>query len=161
MISIKNLCKTYHPKGGVAVQALNNVDLDLPENGMVFIIGKSGSGKSTFLNVLGGLDRYDSGEIIIKGKSSKSFSQGDFDSYRNTFVGFIFQEYNILPEFSVAKNIGLALELQGKKGDAKTVETILEQVDSRRVHTSQLCCVDPVRYAQIYCRYGNHQRAYS
>ncbi|MCL1885225.1 MAG: ABC transporter ATP-binding protein/permease [Dehalococcoidia bacterium] len=129
MISIKNLCKTYHPKGGVAVQALNNVDLDLPENGMVFIIGKSGSGKSTFLNVLGGLDRYDSGEIIIKGKSSKSFSQGDFDSYRNTFVGFIFQEYNILPEFSVAKNIGLALELQGKKGDAKTVETILEQVD--------------------------------
>jgi len=129
MISIKNLCKTYYPKGGVPVSALNNVNLDLPETGMVFILGKSGSGKSTFLNVLGGLDRCDSGEIIIKGKSSKSFSQGDFDSYRNTFVGFIFQEYNILQEFSVAKNIGLALELQGKKGDLKTVEAILEQVD--------------------------------
>jgi len=129
MISIKNLCKTYYPKGGVPVQALNNVNLDLPETGMVFILGKSGSGKSTFLNVLGGLDRCDSGEIIIKGKSSKLFSQGDFDSYRNTFVGFIFQEYNILQEFSVAKNIGLALELQGKKGDPKTVEAILEQVD--------------------------------
>jgi len=129
MISIKNLCKTYHPKGGVSVQALNNVNLDLPETGMVFVIGKSGSGKSTFLNVLGGLDRYDSGEIIIKGKSSKLFTQGDFDSYRNTFVGFIFQEYNILPEFTVAKNVGLALELQGKVGNQATIESILEQVD--------------------------------
>ncbi|MCL2281509.1 MAG: ABC transporter ATP-binding protein/permease [Dehalococcoidia bacterium] len=129
MISIKKLCKTYHPKGGVSVRALNNVYLELPETGMVFILGKAGSGKSTFLNILGGLDRYDSGEIIIEGKSSKSFSQGDFDSYRNTFVGFIFQEYNILQEFSVAKNIGLALELQGKNGDHKTIDAILEKVD--------------------------------
>ena len=129
MINIRNLCKTYYPKKGVPVKALDGVSLDLEEKGMVFVLGKSGSGKSTFLNVLGGLDKYDSGEIIIKGKSSRSFSQGDFDSYRNTFIGFIFQEYNILEQFSVAKNIALALELQGKKGDERTVEAIMEQVD--------------------------------
>ncbi|MDR1094056.1 MAG: ABC transporter ATP-binding protein/permease [Clostridiales bacterium] len=129
MISIRNLCKTYYPKSGNAVRALYNVSLDLPETGMVFILGKSGSGKSTFLNVLGGLDRYDSGEIIIKGKSSGKFSQSDFDSYRNTFIGFIFQEYNILQDFTVAKNIALALELQGKRGGKAAVEAILEQVD--------------------------------
>ena len=66
---------------------------------MIFLLGKSGSGKSTLLNVCGGLDICDSGEIIVKGKSSKSFSKSDFDSYRNTFIGFIFQEYNILDEF--------------------------------------------------------------
>lgn len=67
-----------------------------------FLLGKSGSGKSTLLNVCGGLDICDSGEIIVKGKSSKSFSKSDFDSYRNTFIGFIFQEYNILDELEKA-----------------------------------------------------------
>src|SRR5690606_34383344 len=68
-------------------------------------------------------------EIIIKGKSSKNFSQADFDSYRNTYVGFIFQEYNILEDFTVGANIGLALELQGKKADKNAIREILEQVD--------------------------------
>ena len=109
--------------------ALKDVSLKFPEKGMVFILGKSGSGKSTLLNVMGGLDNYDDGEIIIKGKSSKNFSQSDFDSYRNTYLGFIFQEYNILNEFNVAANIALALELQGKKATKDAVEKILTEVD--------------------------------
>ena len=115
MLETKKLCKTYKPKKGVPVKALDQVSLRFPDHGMVFLLGKSGSGKSTLLNVLGGLDRYDSGEIIIKGVSSAKFRQQHFDSYRNTYVGFIFQEYNILEEFSVGANVALAIELQGKK----------------------------------------------
>lgn len=129
MLEIKNLNKTYLPKRGTPVHAISNVSVNFEDKGMVFILGKSGSGKSTFLNLVGGLDSMDGGEVIIKGKSSKDFSQSDFDSYRNTFIGFIFQEYNILNEFSVGHNIALALELQGKKAGAKEVDAILEQVD--------------------------------
>lgn len=96
---------------------------------MVFILGKSGSGKSTFLNVVGGLDSFDRGEIIINGRSSRGFSQSDFDSYRNTYIGFIFQEYNILEELSVKKNIALALELQGKDAGEEEIKRILSLVD--------------------------------
>ena len=129
MLKALNLKKQYKPKDGVVVNALDDVSIDFSDTGMVFILGKSGSGKSTLLNVLGGLDKYDSGEVIVKGKSSKDFSQADFDSYRNTFIGFIFQEYNILQEFSVEKNIGLALELQGKKADKEAINELMEKVD--------------------------------
>ncbi len=129
MLETRNLCKVYKPKKGVPVTALNNVSLKFGEKGMVFLLGKSGSGKSTLLNLLGGLDKYDSGEIIIKGVSSKDFKQSHFDSYRNTYVGFIFQEYNILEEFSVGANIALALELQGKKATDKEINDILKEVD--------------------------------
>lgn len=129
MLEIKNVKRIYKPKKGVPVVALDDVSLKFPDRGMVFLLGKSGSGKSTLLNVLGGLDKYDEGEIIIKGKSSKAFSQGDFDSYRNTYLGFIFQEYNILNEFTVGANIALALELQGKKATNDAVNGILEEVD--------------------------------
>lgn len=129
MLEIKNLVKTYSSKGGVAVRALDDVSVKFPETGMVFLLGRSGSGKSTLLNVSGGLDKPDSGEIIVKGRSSKDFSESDFDSYRNTFVGFVFQEYNILNEFTVEQNIALALQLQNKPNDKKAVEELLEQVD--------------------------------
>lgn len=129
MLEIKNVTRKYTPKKGIPVIALDNLSVKFPEKGMVFLLGKSGSGKSTLLNVMGGLDKYDSGEIIIKGKSSKNFTQGDFDSYRNTYLGFIFQEYNILNEFSVGANIGLALQLQGKKATDEEVNAILEEVD--------------------------------
>lgn len=129
MLEIKNLCKTYHPKNGQPVQALKSVSAKFTEKGLVFILGKSGCGKSTLLNCIGGLDKFDSGEIVIKGKSSTEFTSSDFDSYRNTFIGFIFQEYNILSEFNIEKNIALALELQGKKADKKAVDNILEMVD--------------------------------
>ncbi len=129
MLEVKNLVKTYKTKGGVITKALDDVSIVFPEKGMVFLLGKSGSGKSTLLNVVGGLDKPDSGEIIIKGRNSKSFSGADFDSYRNTFIGFIFQEYNILNEFNVEENISLALQLQGKPNDKATVTALLEQVD--------------------------------
>ena len=129
MLETRNLCKVYKPKKGVPVKALDNVSLKFPEKGMVFLLGKSGSGKSTLLNLLGGLDKYDDGEIIIKGVSSKKFKQQYFDSYRNTYVGFIFQEYNILEEFSVGANIALAIELQGRKATDEEINSILKEVD--------------------------------
>ena len=129
MLETRELCKTYKPKKGVPVTAVDHVSLRFPEKGMVFLLGKSGSGKSTMLNLLGGLDQYDGGEIIIKGISSKDFSQQRFDSYRNTYVGFIFQEYNVLEEFSVGANIALALELQGKKATDEELNRILNTVD--------------------------------
>ena len=129
MLEVRNLVKVYKPKKGKPVKALNGVSIKFPEKGLVFILGKSGCGKSTLLNMMGGLDRVDSGEIIIKGKSSKDFSQADFDSYRNTYLGFIFQEYNILNEFTVGANVGLALELQGKKATKEAINEILAQVE--------------------------------
>ncbi|MEI3527059.1 MAG: ATP-binding cassette domain-containing protein [Bacilli bacterium] len=129
MIEVKNLFKRVPVKNGIEVKALDDVSLKIDKVGMVFLLGKSGAGKSTLLNVLGGLDRVDSGEIIINGKSSKDFSQSDFDSYRNTYLGFIFQEYNILNEFSIAENIALAIELQGRKPTNEEIDNILNQVD--------------------------------
>lgn len=129
MIEVKNLKKTYVTKGNVVTKALDDVSLKFPEKGLVFLLGKSGSGKSTLLNICGGLDKPDSGEIIIMGKSSSTFSGSDFDSYRNTFIGFIFQEYNILNEFNIEENLSLALELQGKKANKAKVKELLEQVD--------------------------------
>ncbi len=129
MLETRELCKTYRPKKGQPVMAVDHVSLRFPEKGMVFLLGKSGSGKSTMLNLLGGLDQYDGGEIIIKGISSKDFTQQRFDSYRNTYVGFIFQEYNVLEEFTVGANIALALELQGKTATDAEINAILQEVD--------------------------------
>ena len=129
MLEIKDIHRTYLPKKGVPVKALDGVSLSFADKGLVFILGKSGSGKSTLLNVIGGLDVADSGEFVIKGKSSKDFSNADFDSYRNTFIGFIFQEYNILNEFSVGQNIALAMKLQGRKVTDETLNAILDEVD--------------------------------
>ncbi len=128
MLEIKHLSKIYHSKG-TEVKALDDISLKIQDKGMVFILGKSGSGKSTLLNVLGGLDTFDTGEMIIGDKSSKDFSQSDFDSYRNTFIGFIFQEYNVMNNFTVNENIALALQLQGKKVDKNTIDNILHEVD--------------------------------
>ena len=128
MLQVRNLVKRYVAKGET-VTALNGVSLDFPERGMVFLLGKSGSGKSTLLNISGGLDEPDEGEVIVNGKSSKNFSKSDFDSYRNTYLGFIFQEYNILTELTVAENVALALELQGKPHDVERVAQLLAEVD--------------------------------
>ena len=107
MLEIRNVTKIYRSKTGEEVKALDNVSISFPESGMVFILGKSGSGKSTLLNVMGGLDSYDSGEFIIKGKSSNDFVGSDFDAYRNTFIGFIFQEYNVLDDFTVPSPVSV------------------------------------------------------
>ena len=129
MIEAKDLRKVYKTKKGVVVNALDGVSVKLPDTGMVFILGKSGSGKSTLLNVLGGLDSFDSGEIIIKGTSAKDFKQRHYDSYRNTYIGFIFQEYNVLDELTVGANVALAIELQGRKATNEEINSILKEVD--------------------------------
>ncbi len=129
MLEIKNLTKTYKTSGKESVTALNDINLRFGDSGMVFILGKSGSGKSTMLNVIGGLDSFDEGEIIINGRSSKDFSSADFDSYRNTYLGFVFQEFYILDEYTVGKNIALALQLQQKKADSVEINELLDTVD--------------------------------
>ncbi len=129
MLEIRHLTKVYTVKGGAETCALDDVSVSFGETGLVFLLGKSGSGKSTLLNLAGGLDAPTSGEVIVMGKSSKDFSGADFDSYRNTFVGFIFQEYNVLDEFSVEDNVALALELQGKTKDAEKISAILNEVE--------------------------------
>ena len=129
MLELRGITKIYKPEKSAPVTALDKVDLSFGDRGMVFVLGKSGSGKSTLLNVIGGLDGADGGEIVIDGKSSLSFGTGDYDAYRNTYIGFIFQEYNLLDEFTVAENISLALELQGKEADGDKISKILEQVD--------------------------------
>lgn len=129
MLSLKNITKVYKTKNGSDCNALSNVSLNFPEKGMVFILGKSGSGKSTLLNLIGGLDTATNGEIIIDGRSSSTFSPGDFDSYRNTYIGFVFQEYNLISEYTVGANISIAIELQGEKPNKAAVDTIMRQVD--------------------------------
>lgn len=130
MITLKNLKKSYSSNKKEKFIALNDITLELPNTGFIFVVGKSGSGKSTLLNVLGGLDKYDSGEIIVKGKSTMDFKDADFDSYRNTYVGFVFQEFNLLEEYTIEKNIRLALELQGKTGDNDVIiKDILDKVE--------------------------------
>lgn len=128
MLQLKNVKKAYKTKSG-EVFALNGVDLTFPSTGMVFITGKSGCGKTTLLNVIGGLDGVDQGEISIFGRSFSSFSQSEYDDYRNTFIGFIFQEYNLLPEFTVEKNIKIAMELQGSTLDKEELNSLLETVE--------------------------------
>ena len=129
MLELRNISRYYKQKKGPTVKALDGVNLTFNERGMIFVLGKSGSGKSTLLNVVGGLDKYTDGDLLIKGKSTKTFSQSEFDSYRNTMVGFIFQEYNVLDEFTVGQNIGIALELQGKKATSEAINDILKLLD--------------------------------
>ena len=117
MFEVKNLKKTYYPKKGVPVEALKGVDLSFGDRGLVFILGKSGSGKSTLLHLMGGLDRASEGELILNGVSSKNFTSADYDNYRGESLGFVFQEYNLLPEFTVEENIALGLELIGRKAE--------------------------------------------
>ncbi len=128
MLELVKVKKVYKTKSG-NTSALKEISLSFPKSGMVFITGKSGSGKTTLLNIIGGLDGFDSGNIILDGKDFKDFTQSDYNSYRNTFIGFIFQEYNLLSEYTVQKNLELATELQGGKIDKKYIDDILKIVD--------------------------------
>ena len=112
MLSLKNITKDYKA-GTTTVQALRGVDLELRANEFVSILGPSGCGKTTMLNLLGGLDRYTTGDIVIGGKSTKDFTDRDWDTYRNRRVGFVFQSYNLIPHQTVLSNVELALTLSG------------------------------------------------
>ncbi len=111
MIEVKKLCKVYEDSSG-KVQALDNVSFSLPTKGMVFIVGKSGCGKTTLLNILGGLDNLTSGEVLVNRKSLASFSVGELDNYRNSTIGFVFQDFCLIDRMSVKNNIKMSLEFQ-------------------------------------------------
>ena len=126
MIELRNITKIYHSKKGTSTKALYNIDLNIGNTGMVFIVGKSGSGKSTLLNLLGGLDNPTNGDIVINGKKISTFTEKEYDSYRNSHVGFIFQEFNVLEEYNVYQNIELALKLQNEKTSKENIQKLLE-----------------------------------
>ena len=127
-MKIFDLSKTYKLSKNQTAPALKGISFELPERGMVFILGRSGSGKSTLLNILSGLDGFDGGDVIFEGKSFKEFTDADRNDYRNGCCGFVFQEYNLIPELTVGENVALALELQGKKHAEKSARSALADV---------------------------------
>lgn len=112
MLQLKNITKNYL-SGDNEVQALKGINIEFRENEFVSILGQSGCGKTTLLNIIGGLDRYTSGDLIINGKSTKEFKDKDWDIYRNHSVGFVFQSYNLIPHQTVLANVELALTISG------------------------------------------------
>ena len=112
MLQLKQIVKDY-AAGTTTVHALKGIDLQFRESEFVAVLGHSGCGKTTLLNIIGGLDHYTSGDLIINGKSTKDFTDGDWDTYRNHSVGFVFQTYNLIPHQTVLRNVELALTLSG------------------------------------------------
>lgn len=129
MLQLRNIVKDYHT-GDEVVQALKGVSVNFRRNEFVSILGQSGCGKTTLLNIVGGLDQYTSGDLVINGKSTKDFKSRDWDSYRNNSVGFVFQSYNLIPHQSVLSNVELALTLSGvsKSERRKRAKEVLEKV---------------------------------
>ena len=129
MLQIRHICKEYKT-GNLVQKALDDVGLNLRDSEFVAILGPSGSGKTTLLNVIGGLDRYDSGDLIINGISTKEYKDRDWDSYRNHTIGFVFQSYNLIPHQSVLSNVELALTISGisKTERRKKATQALEQM---------------------------------
>ena len=108
MLQLKNITKDYK-LGDTKVEALRGVSMDFRESEFVAILGQSGCGKTTMLNIIGGLDRYNEGDLIINGVSTKKYRDRDWDSYRNHKIGFVFQSYNLIPHQTVLSNVELAL----------------------------------------------------
>ena len=112
MLQIQHIRKEYRT-GKLVQKALDDVSLNLRDSEFVAVLGPSGSGKTTLLNIIGGLDRYDSGDLIINGISTKKYKDRDWDSYRNHTIGFVFQSYNLIPHQTVLSNVELALTISG------------------------------------------------
>ena len=129
MLELKNVKKSFKT-GDFVQQALKGINLNFSDKEFVAILGSSGSGKTTLLNIIGGLDHYDSGDLIIKGKSTKKFKEKDWDAYRNNSIGFIFQSYNLIGHISVLGNIELSMTLSGvsSKEKKKRAMEVLEKV---------------------------------
>lgn len=129
MLKLKNIKKDYI-MGDTAVRALRGIDITFRENEFVSILGPSGCGKTTLLNIIGGLDQYTSGDLIIGGRSTKEFSDRDWDTYRNHSIGFVFQSYNLIPHQTVLANVELALTISGvsKAERRRRAVSVLEKV---------------------------------
>ena len=127
MLELKGIKKEYKT-GDFIQKALDGVDLTFRDNEFVAVLGPSGSGKTTMLNIIGGLDRYDSGDLIINGISTKDYKDRDWDTYRNHTIGFVFQSYNLIGHQSVLANVELALTISGVKR-AERKQKALEALD--------------------------------
>ena len=129
MLQVKNIYKEYKT-GNLVQKALDDVSLNFRDNEFVAILGPSGSGKTTLLNIIGGLDRYDKGDLIINGISTKKYKDRDWDSYRNHTIGFVFQSYNLIPHQTILANVELALTISGEPRNIRKKKAIkaLEQV---------------------------------
>lgn len=129
MLQLKNIVKSY-TVGELTQVALKGISLNFRENEFVSILGQSGSGKTTMLNIIGGLDRYDSGDLVINGVSTKKYRDADWDAYRNTSIGFVFQSYNVIPHQNVLSNVEMALTLSGvsRKERRKRAVEVLNKV---------------------------------
>ena len=129
MLQLKDIVKKYNT-GGTEVEVLKKVNISFRESEFVSILGASGSGKTTLLNIIGGLDKYSSGDMLLMGRSTKEFTDRDWDSYRNGTIGFVFQSYNLIGHLSVIENVKLALSISGesnKENDIKA-KKVLEDV---------------------------------
>ncbi|MBE6161456.1 MAG: ABC transporter ATP-binding protein/permease [Firmicutes bacterium] len=123
MLQLTKITKSYKT-GNFVQKALNGVSLNFRKNEFVSILGPSGSGKTTLLNIIGGLDRYDTGDLLIKNKSTKKFKDKDWDAYRNKSVGFIFQSYNLISHINILDNIEMGMTLSGKRGRTRRKKAI-------------------------------------
>lgn len=139
MIKLINVNKYYH-SGNEEIHAVRNFSITFPDKGLVFILGPSGSGKSTLLNILGGLDLPDSGEIWIEDRNLATLSKKERTAYLNSYLGFVFQEYNILKDLTLKENISLPLEIQGysRKKRKALIHNILEKVDLKGLETRKV-----------------------
>lgn len=124
MIEVKNLTKIYNEKSVKQFKALDSVSFTLQNKGMVFILGKSGSGKSTLLNLLGGLDKITSGDIIADGNQFSSFSENDYDNYRNNYLGFVFQDFCLINNLNIYQNVQMSLKLRREKDKNFILQTL-------------------------------------
>ena len=128
MLQLKNIYKSYHV-GDTVTHALDDVSISFRDQEFVAILGPSGSGKTTMLNIIGGLDRYDKGDLIINGKSTKNFKETDWDAYRNNTVGFVFQNYNLISHLSIIDNVELGMTLSGvnsKQRRQKAIDALIK-----------------------------------
>ena len=139
MLELKNIKKDYALKDQEPVHALKGVSLNFRRNEFVAILGHSGCGKTTLLNITGGLDHYDDGDLIIKGRSTKNFSDRDWDTYRNHSVGFIFQSYNLISHQTIVKNVELALTIAGvsKSEKNKRAKLALDKVGLKGLYNKK------------------------
>jgi ABC-type lipoprotein export system ATPase subunit len=138
MIELLKVNKTYTSKSKIKVKALDNINLQFNSKGLVFILGKSGSGKTSLLNIIGGLDSANTSKILINGKELKRFDERTCSEYRNSYIGFVFQEYNLMNNLNVYDNIALSLRLQKKNVSDEMIRKVLEEVELLGLENRQL-----------------------